>query len=133
MWIVRLALSRPRTIAVMAILIALLGVLSITRTPTDWHVLQPIWADPKACRVSMKALPFAGATFKDVEISEAGRQFALQLLQPLTANQLDTLFEASGISTYPHVTGVARDPKNWTAAFLDKVKQIQDAGPCPAS
>jgi multidrug efflux pump subunit AcrB len=35
MWIVRLALSRPRTIAVMAILIALLGVLSITRTPTD--------------------------------------------------------------------------------------------------
>src|SRR5579871_3451602 len=35
MWIVRLALSRPRTIAVIAILIALLGVLSILRTPTD--------------------------------------------------------------------------------------------------
>jgi multidrug efflux pump subunit AcrB len=35
MWIVRLALSRPRSVAVMAILIALLGVLSITRTPTD--------------------------------------------------------------------------------------------------
>ena len=35
MGIVRLALSRPRTIAVMAILIALLGVLSITRMPTD--------------------------------------------------------------------------------------------------
>src|SRR6476469_578668 len=35
MWIVRLALSRPRAIAVMAILIALLGVLTITRTPTD--------------------------------------------------------------------------------------------------
>src|SRR5436190_16245308 len=35
MWIVRLALNRPRSTAVMAILIALLGVLSITRTPTD--------------------------------------------------------------------------------------------------
>src|SRR5713226_5885602 len=35
MWIVRLALNRPRMVAVMAILIALLGVLSISRTPTD--------------------------------------------------------------------------------------------------
>ena len=35
MWIVRLALRRPRTIVVMAVLIAILGVLSITRTPTD--------------------------------------------------------------------------------------------------
>jgi multidrug efflux pump subunit AcrB len=35
MWIVRLALSRPRTIAVLALLIVILGVLSITRMPTD--------------------------------------------------------------------------------------------------
>src|SRR5437870_1279612 len=35
MWIVRLALSRPRTIAVMAILITLLGVLSISRMAKD--------------------------------------------------------------------------------------------------
>src|SRR5438874_7165294 len=35
MWIVRLALSRPRTIAVLALLILILGVLSITRMPTD--------------------------------------------------------------------------------------------------
>ena len=94
---------------------------------------QPIWADPKACRVSMKALPFEGATFKDVEISEAGRQFALRLLQPLTADQLNTLFEASGISAHAHITLLARDPKNWTAAFLDKVNQIRSAGPCPTS
>jgi hypothetical protein len=99
---------------------------------TAWKQ-QPIWADPKACRVSMTALPFDGATFKDVEISEAGRQFALTLLQPLTADQLNTLFEASGVSTHPHLTAAARDPKNWTAAFLDKVKQIQSGGPCPRS
>ena len=35
MWIVRLALNRPYTIAVMALLILILGVLSILRTPTD--------------------------------------------------------------------------------------------------
>src|SRR5919199_764728 len=35
MWIVRLALSRPYTFIVMALLIAILGVLSILTTPTD--------------------------------------------------------------------------------------------------
>lgn len=35
MWIVRLALRRPYTFAVLAVLIAILGVLSIVRTPTD--------------------------------------------------------------------------------------------------
>jgi multidrug efflux pump subunit AcrB len=35
MWIVRLALARPRTTAVLALLILLLGVLSIFRMPTD--------------------------------------------------------------------------------------------------
>jgi hypothetical protein len=117
--------------------LALIGDLGGTFGPkkvdlTNWKQ-QPIWADPKACRVSMKALPFEGATFKDVTISEAGRQFALTLLQPLTADQLNTLFEASGVSTHPHFSSAARDPKNWTATFLDKVKQIHDAGPCPAS
>jgi multidrug efflux pump subunit AcrB len=34
-WIVKLALSRPYTFAVMAILILILGVLAIVRTPTD--------------------------------------------------------------------------------------------------
>src|SRR5438445_507826 len=35
MWIVRLALERPRTTAVLAVLMLLLGVLSIFRMPTD--------------------------------------------------------------------------------------------------
>lgn len=35
MWIVRIALSRPYTFIVMAVLIVLLGVFSILRTPTD--------------------------------------------------------------------------------------------------
>jgi multidrug efflux pump subunit AcrB len=35
MWIVRLALNRPYTIAVMALLILLMGVVAIRQTPTD--------------------------------------------------------------------------------------------------
>src|ERR1700694_895183 len=35
MWIVRLALQRPYTFVVMAILILILGMLAIVRTPTD--------------------------------------------------------------------------------------------------
>ena len=35
MWIVKLALRRPYTFLVLAILITLLGVFSILRTPTD--------------------------------------------------------------------------------------------------
>jgi len=35
MWIVRLALRRPYTFVVMAKLILILGILAITRTPTD--------------------------------------------------------------------------------------------------
>jgi multidrug efflux pump subunit AcrB len=60
MWIVRLALSRPRTIAVMAILIALLGVLSITRTPTDilpainTPVVNVVWSYPGLSPVEME-------------------------------------------------------------------------------
>jgi len=117
--------------------IAAIGDLGATFGPKRVDLMNwkqwPVWVDPKACRVSMKALPFDGATFPDAQISEAGRQFALTLLQPLTPQQLTTLFASSGISTYPHVAGSARDPKNWADAFLDKVKQIQSAGPCPAS
>ena len=35
MWIVRLALQRPYTFVVMAILILIMGTLAIVRTPTD--------------------------------------------------------------------------------------------------
>lgn len=93
----------------------------------------PIWTDPASCRVSMKTMPFDGATFGEAQISEEGRQFALKLLRPLTAPQLDALFEASGVSTYPHVLAAGRKPREWTDAFLAKVEQIASGGPCPPS
>jgi hypothetical protein len=99
---------------------------------SNWKEV-PIWTDPAACRVSMKALPFDGATFGEAQVSEAGRQFALKLLRSLTAPQLNTLFEASGVTAHPHALESGRKPQEWTAAFLAKVEQIASAGPCPPS
>jgi hypothetical protein len=91
----------------------------------------PVWTDRASCRVSMKALPFEGATFADAQISEGGRQFALKLLRSLTPQQLNTLFESSGVSAFPHVLGSGRKPQEWTDVFLAKVGEIASAGPCP--
>jgi hypothetical protein len=99
---------------------------------SNWKAF-PVWTDARACRVSMKTLPFNGATFPDQQISEEGRQFALKLLRPLTRDQLNTLFHASGVATFPHVLAAAREPQSWTDAFLDKVRQIDTAGPCPSN
>ena len=93
----------------------------------------PIWVDAQACRVSMKSLPFAGATFADRQISEEGRQFALKLLRQLTRGQLETLFTAAGVTSFDHVIAEAHTPGAWTDTFLAKVDQIASAGPCPPS
>src|SRR5205809_627579 len=34
----------------------------------------PMWAERATCRVSMRSLPFQGATFVDVDITEGGRR-----------------------------------------------------------
>jgi hypothetical protein len=91
----------------------------------------PVWTDPASCKVSMKTLPFDGATFGEAQITEKGRQFALKLLRPLTARQLNTLFEASGVSMFRGVLSTGDPAQAWTDAFLAKVEQIASAGPCP--
>src|SRR5437016_5632910 len=60
MWIVRLALARPRMIAVLAILILILGVLSSTRMPKDVfppiniQVVSVVWSFPGLSPVEME-------------------------------------------------------------------------------
>jgi hypothetical protein len=92
-----------------------------------------VWADSTTCTVSMKALPFQGATFPDRRISEAGRTFLLGLLEQLSDEQLRGLFSGSLITQYQQITAEARNPDSWVRAFRDKVQQIRDAGPCPTS
>jgi hypothetical protein len=115
--------------------IAVIGDLGATFGPSRVDLVSwtkvPMWSDAASCRVSMKGLPFEGATFEDRQISEAGRQFALKLLRQLTPQQLNTLFEASGLTAFQHIAAAAKEPQSWTTAFLAKVEQIGSAGPCP--
>ena len=92
----------------------------------------PIWADARTCAVSMKSLPFGGATFPDHRISEEGRKLLLGLLEQLSPVQLEQLFVSSRITAFDQVSAEARDPKAWIGVFRDKVRQIREAGPCGA-
>jgi hypothetical protein len=90
----------------------------------------PIWRDARNCTVSMETLPYQGGTFPARQISEAGRQLLLGLVEQLTDQQLEELFTASRITSYDQVSAAARRPGAWVEAFKEKVKQIRDAGPC---
>jgi hypothetical protein len=91
----------------------------------------PVWSDEAACRVSMKLLPYQGATFPDTVISEAGRRFLADLLKQLRPQQVRDLFTASGFTEFARSSAAGRDVGNWVAAFEDKVRQIADRPACP--
>jgi len=92
----------------------------------------PIWKDRGRCTVSMRQFPYKGGTFPDTEISEAGRHLIARQLTGLTEGQLVALFTAAHFPEFHGGRGTAADPKSWAAVFLDKVRQIADAGPCPS-
>jgi hypothetical protein len=92
-----------------------------------------VWKDPRACLVSMEQLPWGGATFPEQQISEAGRQFLIERLDQLSEGQLVGLFEGARVESSEGLMAESRQPKMWAAAFLDKVRQIREAGPCPAN
>lgn len=89
-----------------------------------------IWSDAGRCIVSMRQFPYGGGTFPDTQISEAGRRLFARQLGRLSERQLVALFMAARFPEFHGGRGAAADPKRWAAAFLDKVRQIADAGPC---
>lgn len=89
-----------------------------------------IWADGATCRVSMKSMPFNGATFPDWTISEGGRKLLLGLLEQISDQQLRDLFEGAQITAFDQVPGEGRNADAWVRVFKDKVHQIREAGPC---
>jgi hypothetical protein len=91
---------------------------------------RPVWSDARECRVTMKDLPWNGATFPDTRISEGGRLFLLALLEQLSADQLKALFAGARVELSEGVIAEGRRPEAWAAAFADKVRQIREAGPC---
>lgn len=97
----------------------------------NWRSGQ-IWKDGASCTVSMEHLPWGGATFPERRISEAGRLMLLGLLEQLSDQQLEALFDGSRVTSYDQVTGEARRADAWVRVFRDRVDQIRKGGPCPS-
>lgn len=91
-----------------------------------WRDL-PIWHDRTTCMLSMRTLPFEGATFEDVTVSEEGRALAAERLGAVKDEQIERLFADARFPQFQVGTDDQRDLKAWTAAFKSRVKQIADA------
>ena len=116
--------------------IALMQDLGATFGPTklDLHNWREgrVWKDGKTCTVSMEHLPWGGATFPEARISEEGRVMLLGLLEQLSDAQLRDLFEGSRVVTHTQLSVESANVAEWVNAFKSRVRQIREAGPCPA-
>lgn len=92
---------------------------------------RPIWLDPRECRVTMRDLPFRGATYPDVQISEAGRVQFARRLAGLSDDEVRQMFFDARFHDFYSGTDDDRDLEAWTAAFRHRADQIVSAGPCP--
>jgi hypothetical protein len=91
----------------------------------------PVWADRNSCRVSMRALPYSGLTFRDVVISEEGRQFLVERLRRLPRWWIAALFRAARIADFD-ADPASRQLDQWVSVFEEKVADIVRHDPCPA-
>ena len=92
----------------------------------------PIWTDRATCATSMDSLPYHGATFKPVKISEAGRQHLAKLLKQLTDQQLTDLFKSARFDQSTGFIGFKTTPvPEWVRVFKAKIAQVSDGPSCP--
>jgi hypothetical protein len=91
----------------------------------------PLWADRAACRVSMKSLPYHGATFVDVDLTEGGRKLLASELTQMREGQVRDLFDGADFERYGRGPDANRDLDGWVGAFKAKVAEIADGPPCP--
>ena len=90
----------------------------------------PVWRDRATCTVSMRSLPFAGATFVEWRISEQGRRLVADLLGQLSERQITDLFTAARFPRLDGISTEGMDPRAWTRAFQEKIRAVKEGGPC---
>jgi hypothetical protein len=92
---------------------------------------RPIWEHPDECRVTMRDLPFSGATFPDAQIGEAGRLEFARRISSLTDDEVRRMFVEARFPEFYSGTDDAEDLTQWAGAFRRRVDQVISAGPCP--
>jgi hypothetical protein len=90
----------------------------------------PVWHDRTRCTVSMRALPFGGASFPDAQISEEGRARLAARLAALDERTIAALFAEARFPDYQVGTADERDLAAWVAAFRHRTDQIVNTR-CP--
>lgn len=89
-----------------------------------------MWQDRATCRVSMRDLPYNGATFGEAQISEEGRQFVTKLLAPLSDQQLIDLFTSARFDQKRGVFSAPRPVAEWLRVFKAKRQAIAEGPAC---
>ena len=95
-----------------------------------WRDL-PVWEDRRTCTISMKTLPYEGATFRTVRISEEARLQLASRLAAVDDAQIRELFARARFPEFYSGTDDERDLEAWTAAFKNRVDQIATGTQCP--
>jgi hypothetical protein len=95
-----------------------------------WRVSN-IWADRAQCRITMRHLPYSGATFQDVQVGEEGRQLAARLLQRLSDDDIADLFRGARFDQRRGLFSDVRPVADWAAAFKVRVRLISEGPGCP--
>ena len=81
----------------------------------------------------MKDMPYEGATFVTVRISEEGRRFLAGMLRQLSEEQIRALFTAARFPEHHSRRDAGADVDGTgCAAFQQKVREIADRAPCPS-
>jgi hypothetical protein len=80
----------------------------------------------------MDSLPYHGATFKPVKITDAGRKHLGGLLSQLSDAQISDLFRSA---RFDQPTGLVSQKTiplgEWVRVFKTKVNEINDGPACP--
>jgi hypothetical protein len=88
-----------------------------------------IWKDRERCAVTMREFPDDRITFRDRYISEEGRRLLARELRMLTDAQIEALFVSTRVT---RVSGNG-NAELWTQTMRDKIHEIVDGPPCPAT
>ena len=92
-----------------------------------------MWDDRSRCTVTMRELPFDGATFGNATITERGRRFFAERLSALSEKQLGELFEHARFGHKRGLFNPTSPVEDWVRVFRAKVAEVSEGPQCPTA